>query len=217
MSSTRPRSRRSRVALLCILGCLGAMLIAPSADAALIKQAAFPNGEQTGTARWSRPAGLYVVGTYFPGNSFWAQGPAENGWRWGYLGGDVHFCVWVFDANFPAGGTAADNRCPAPRKETGPYSFNPAQIWDNPAGNDGQDATLDPGACGGSTRRYANASPWTTTSLVHPMGDVLHAARPVKKRYLTGDRRVILVRDPALGNTGNYPSPWFFVPAACVR
>lgn len=49
------------------------------------------------------------------------------------------------------------------------------------------------------------------------MGDVLTAPRTVHKRYLSrAGNDAVLVRDPELGSTGNYPSPWFFVPSACV-
>lgn len=211
---------QSRSTFLGLFIAVAVALLAPSAaSAGLIKKVEFPSGVESGTARWSYPHGLYVVGNYFEDWTFIAYGPAYRSWRWGWLGGDIRGCVWVYSGNLPAGGTpTSTDRCGPPRQEVGTYSFAPRTIWDSANGTDGVNATLDPRACGGSTRRYANALPWlASTQLIRPMGDVLRKPRPVKKRYLarTGND-AIMVRDPELGKTGNYPSNWFFVPAACV-
>jgi hypothetical protein len=226
MESNRKRRQRRRLVLLAVAGAfLCALVMAPSAGAALVKQASFPPGDQVGTARWARPA-VYVVGHYYTGNSFWAQGPPENGWRWGYLGGNVHMCVWVWDANFPAGGTAADARCGAPRRESTNndpancwgVTFCPATVWTDETGADGLPAVVDPSRCGGSVPHYHNAAVWSgTTTPFDPRGPNITSNEGVRKRYLTRDRSTILVHDSDLGTTGDLPSPWFFVPAACVR
>jgi hypothetical protein len=210
--------RRSAVALLVTALYLAG---AGTALAALVKHIKLGGGAKTATARWSVPRGQYVVGTAFPGNTFWAQGPSVRGWRWGYLGGDVHYCVWIRSGNVPKGGSPAQDRCGSPRSDpAGTPPAGAAHVWKNAQGNNGLPATLDPGlrACGGITYRYANASPWLPlTSLTHPMGPALRHPHAVLKRYLTADRRVILVHEPALGHTGGFPSSWYFVPAACIR
>jgi hypothetical protein len=222
----KPRPRRPLLLLAIAGALLGALVLAPTAGAAVIKQASFPPGDQAGTARWARPA-VYVVGTYYSGNSFWAQGPSENGWRWGYLGGNVHQCVWVWDANFPAGGTPADPRCGAPRRESTNndpaacwgVSFCPNTVWTDDTGADGLPAVVDPSRCGGSVPRYHNAAVWAaTTTPFDPRGPNITSNMGVRKRYLTRDRSTILVHDHLSGSTtGDLPSPWFFVPANCVR
>jgi hypothetical protein len=58
-----------------------ALLLPASGHAALQKTIHFPRGIQTATVRWSHPFGLYVVGTAFEGNTFWAQGNPVKGWR----------------------------------------------------------------------------------------------------------------------------------------
>lgn len=197
------------------------LVLTGTASAALEKRVAPGGGAQTATVRWSVPWGPYVVGTAFPGNTFWAQGPPVRGWRWGYLGGDVHYCVWIREGNLPKGGTPAASRCGSPRSDPqGTPPAGAAEVWTNARGNNGVPATVDPSlqACGGITYRYANASPWLPLSNpTHPMGPPLRQPHAVLKRYLTADRRVILVNEPALGHTGGYPSSWYFVPAACVR
>ena len=204
-----------------LIGIVASLVFTGGASAALLKRVALPGGAKTATVRWSVPRGQYVVGTAFPGNAFWAQGPPVRGWRWGYLGGDVHYCVWIRTGNLRKGGTSAANRCGAPRSEpSGTPPASAAVVWTNASGKNGLPATVDPGlrACGGITHRYANASPWLPlTNLTHPMGPPLRHPHAVLKRYLTADRRAILVHDPALGHTGGYPSSWYFVPAACVR
>ena len=198
-----------------------ALLLRPDgARAALVKHVTFKNGVQTTTVRWSHPLGLYVVGTAFEGNTFWAQGAPVSGWRWGYLGGDVHYCVWIRESWLPEGGSSSPDRCGAPRSDPqGTPPAGAARVWTSPSGKDGKSAVIDPSkrACGGQTRRYANASPWNTTSqVVHPMGRIIRHRHKVRARYLTADRRSVMVRDPAL-HIGGYPSNWYFVPAACMR
>ncbi len=218
--TTKKRMGTGMLSLLAVVSAVA--LGAPAtAGAGLIKKVQLPAGKQSGTARWSYPSGFYVVGNYFNGWTFIAYGPAQGSFRWGWLGGDVQGCVWVYSGNLPAGGTqTSENRCGPPRKEPGPpFSFAPRQVWDNKDGDDGIDATLDPKKCGGKTYRYANARPWlAATRLIRPMGNTpLTKARRVKKRYLAqAGNDTILVRDPELGRTGGYPSNWFFVPAACV-
>jgi hypothetical protein len=217
-----------RFELLAAWACV-ALLAPATAEAGLIKQVTFPSGIQSGTARWSWQNSGFVVGNYFSGWTFIAYGNPKAGFRWGWLGGDIRGCVWVYEGNLPAGGTSTtENRCPTPRDE--PYnssipgyglSFAPRIVWSNAPpgpGTDGVQATLDPRRCGGSTRRYANALPWlASTQFIRPMGEVLTAPRTVYKRYLSrAGNDAVLVRDPELGSTGNYPSPWFFVPSACV-
>jgi hypothetical protein len=170
-----------------------------------------------------------VVGNYFDGWTFIAYGSPSAGFRWGWLGGDIRACVWVYEGNLPDGGTStSEDRCGPPRDEvydpnvTGHgLSFAPRTVWSNSSPGPGSDvvrATLDPARCGGSTRRYANALPWLgSTQFIRPMGGVLTAARPVYKRYLArAGNDAVVVRDPELGSTGNYPSNWFFVPVACM-
>jgi hypothetical protein len=204
------------------LALVALVLLAPAtSQAALQKTIHFPRGVQTATVRWSHPFGLYVVGTAFEGNTFWAQGDPVKGWRWGYLGGEVHFCVWIRNGYLGAGGPHADNKCGAPRSD--PPNTPPAgasKVWTSPSGADGIDTTLNPAkaACGGQTRRFANAQPWAPpVQLVHPMGPPLTAVHRVRVRYLTGDGSVVLVHEGRLGSTGGYPSNWYFVPAACVN
>jgi hypothetical protein len=208
----------------------GVALAAPAgAQAGLIKKVTFPPGIESGTARWSWQNSGFVVGNYFSGWTFYAYGSPYRGFRWGWLGGDIRSCVWVYEGNLPAGGTSTtEMRCGPPRDE--PFqaslpgyglSFAPRIVWSNEPtlpGTDGAPATLDPRRCGGSTRRYANALPWlASTQFIRPMGDFLTAPRPVYKRYLSrAGNDAVLVHDPELGSTGNYPSPWFFVPSACV-
>lgn len=192
----------------------------PEPDSALRKVLDFPPGTSTATVRWSHPYGLYVVGTAFEGNTFWAQGPAQDGWRWGYLGGDVHYCVWIREENLPPGGVAETDKCGPPRSDPpGTPPAGAAIVWSNASGNDGVKATLNPSLCGGSTRRFANASPWkSSTELTNPMGDYITQPNPdVFKRYMTGDGRAIMIHDGTLGSTGGYPSNWYFVPASCIQ
>lgn len=221
--------RRWRIGLIAAVASV--VLLAPATAQAdgLVKQVTFPSGVESGTARWSWKNSAFVVGNYFNGWTFIAYGAPKDGFRWGWLGGDIRGCVWVYEGNLPAGGTpTAEDRCGPPREEvfnaSAPnfgLSFAPRIVWSNNppgAGNDGVSATLDPRRCGGSTRRYANALPWlASTQFIRPMGDVLTAPRTVHKRYLSrAGNDAVLVRDPELGSTGNYPSPWFFVPSACV-
>lgn len=204
-----------------------ALMVPGNASAGLVKKVDLPAGIESATARWSYPHGLYVVGNYFENWTFIAYGAPQGSWRWGWLGGDIRGCVWVHTSNLPAGGTTTtEDRCGAPRQETRNnavpgygFSFAPRIIWDNSKGNDGIKATLDPRACGGSTRRYANALPWLgTTQFVRPMGGKLRRPRKVKIRYLSRvGNDSVMVRDPELGKTGGYPSNWFFVPAACIK
>jgi hypothetical protein len=195
-------------------------LVPAASQASLRKQVTLPKGVKTATVRWSYPAGYYVVGTAFEGNTFWAQGPAIKGWRWGYMGGHVHQCVWMRDSNLPNGGAADTNRCGAARSD--PQGTPPAgasKVWTSPSGADGKLALIHPSkrACGGQTRRFANADPWNTpVQLQDPMGPVIRHIHPVRARYMTADGAAVLVHDPSLGHTGGYPSNWYFVPTACM-
>jgi hypothetical protein len=180
-------------------------------SAALEKHVAPGGGAQTATVRWSVPWGPYVVGTAFPGNTFWAQGPPVRGWRWG-LSRRRRPLLRVDSRGEPAKGRdPAASRCGLPRSD--PQGTPPAgaEVWTNARGTNGVPATVDPRlqACGGITYRYANASPWLPfINLTHPMGPPLRHPHAVLKRYLTADRRVILINEPALGHTGgSRPSP----------
>lgn len=196
-------------------------LIPATAQASLMKKVTLPPGTKTATVRWSYPAGYYVVGTLFQGNTFWAQGPAIKGWRWGYAGGHVHMCVWMRDVNLPNGGTKDTDKCGAPRSE--PQGTPPAgasRVWTSKSGADGLPAFIMPRkrACGGETRMFANAMPWANpVQLQDPMGPVVRRTRLVKARYETADGRAVLVHDPKYGHTGGYPSNWYFVPTACMQ
>jgi hypothetical protein len=214
----KPRTGLAAALALCVLA--APLLLPASSRASLIKHVTFPKGVQTTTVRWSHPNGLFVVGLAFEGNTFWAQGSPVNGWRWGYLGGEVHYCVWIRESFLPSGGSSSDDRCGAARSDPpGTPPAGAAHVWTSPSGKDGVAATIDPGrrACGGQTRRYANASPWSNPSQVtHPMGPIIRHRHKVRARYLTGDGRTVMVHDPAL-HIGGYPPDWYFVPASCMR
>jgi hypothetical protein len=220
MRCRRARKRSLRLGAALLAGGLASLLLASSSGASLVKHVTFSGGVQSTTVRWSHPFGLYVVGTAFAGNTFWAQGSPVNGWRWGYLGGDVHYCVWIRESWLPSGGASSSDRCGSPRSDPqGTAPAGAARVWTSPSGKDGKAAVIDPSkrACGGQTRRYANAAPWNNPSQVtHPMGRIIRHRHKVRARYLTADGRSVMVRDPAL-HIGGYPSNWYFVPAACIR
>lgn len=207
--------RHGCIALLVAAGALG--LTASIADAALVKKVT----SRTATPRWSAPYNLYVVGTAYRGNTFWAQGPAVKGWRWGYLGGDVNYCVWVWGGSVSKGGTSTANRCGTPRDEPpgSVLGFSNGQIGRNSKNNDGKKTHLTPRArgCGSSIQAWGNVKPWQ--DLTSPRKVVLRTsrARTVMWRYVTRDGRYVLVRDPKLGTTGGYPPNWYFVERQCVK
>ena len=218
MSFVEANKRRVVHGFLGLLLATGALVLSTrAADAALVKKIT----SRTATPRWSAPYNLYVVGTAYRGNTFWAQGPAVKGWRWGYLGGHVNYCVWIWGRSVSKGGTSTANRCGAPRDEPpgSVLGFSNGQIGSNRNNNDGKKTRLTPRApgCGGSIQAWGNVKPWQ--DVASPRKVVLRTsrARTVMWRYVTRDGQYVLVRDPELGTTGGYPPNWYFVKRQCVK
>lgn len=165
-----------------------------------------------------RAPASYVIGTAYRGWTFDAQGPAQAGYRWGRVFGDLNACLWIYDGAV-SGSAAATESCPT--ASTYPTSWFTNGVI-SPGADDGSlIATVAGSSCwtydGVHLLGYGNVRPWQVPARASsPIATSLVHGSTVKWRYVSRDGRYVMVRDPAAGSTdGRGVQSWYFLPRGC--
>ncbi|MEJ7833308.1 MAG: hypothetical protein WKF79_10355 [Nocardioides sp.] len=186
---------------------------APPADAALRKSV---NTDYTLLRRAPRS---YVIGTAYRGWTFDAHGPADAGYRWGRVFGDLNTCLWIYEGAVTGSGATSES-CPA--ASVMPVSqFTNGQIGGG--SDDGATVSTVAGAgCvtydGVNITGYGNVRPWEVPARAsRPIATSLRVGAPVRWRYVSRDGAWVMVRNPAAGDTdGVGTQGWYFLPRGCL-
>ncbi len=162
----------------------------------------------------------YVIGTAYRGWTVDVQGPANAGYRWGRVFGDLNMCLWTYEGAMSGSGSATQS-CSSTPKIMPVSQFTNGQIGGG--ANDGATVATVPGAgCntydGVHITAYGNVRPWLApASPSAPLASTLDIGDPVRWRYVSRDGAWVMVRDPAGGRTdGTGLQSWFFLPRGCL-
>jgi hypothetical protein len=177
----------------------------------------------SGGARWAtvrNAPGAYVIGDARDGTAVTLERSGSRGrWWLGSAGKPVGHCGWVLGAELPD--LATDRHRHPVGGRPGCHSLRAREFSDGVKNsaphNDGAKARLvtGPGCDSKQLAAYGNVSPWESRSQprdrFRPLGDGVR----VLWRYVSRDRKWVMVRDPdwspALGGTN-----WFFVRTRCL-
>lgn len=162
----------------------------------------------------------YVIGTAYRGWTVDAQGPADAGYRWGRVFGDLNGCLWIYEGVL-TGSAAATQSCSQPGEIWPVTLFTNGQIGGSET--DGASVATVPGAgCptydGVHILGWGNVRPWQdVTRATADVATNVTAGAVVRWRYVSRDRRYVMVHNPAGGSTDGVSwQSWFFLPRACL-
>ncbi len=186
---------------------------APPADAAVRKSV---NTDYTLLRRGPRS---YVIGTAYRGWTFDAHGPADSGYRWGRIFGNLNTCLWIYEGAVTGSGATNDS--------CGAAQWMPVSQFTNGQIGGGSDdgatvRTVAGAGCGSYNGThitgYGNVRPWEVpTTPSAPIATSLAYGASVRWRYVTRDGKWVMVRDPAAGTTdGVGVQGWYFLPRGCL-
>ena len=163
----------------------------------------------------------YVVGTGYRGWTVDVQQDASEGYRWGHIYGALNACLWIFQDAVTPGGAEVPAACRSDNRTLPDEAFL-AERYGGQDDGAGIFVTVDANACptwdGVHITGFGNVRPWQdATEPSEPLQTLVPLGGQVLRRYLTRDRRFVMVRDPQLGATdGVGLQSWFFVPASCL-
>jgi len=215
------RPRRIVLGLVVTLtAALGVTLVGPLSSApSSTSDAAIRKTVTSDYALLRRAPRSYVLGTAYDGWSFDAQGPAEAGYRWGRVFGDLNVCLWISERALAGDGSATQS-C----RGAGviPVAvFTNGQIGGDE--DDGADVSTvaGPGCAthdGVHLIGYGNVRPWLVpASASATVATTLVAGDRVRWRYVSRDGAFVMVHDPNGGSTdGDGLQSWFFLPRDCL-
>jgi len=200
---------------------LGVTFVVPLASSTPTSSAAEAALRKSVTSDYTllrRAPASYVIGTAYRGWTVDIQGPAESGYRWGRIFGDLNACLWIY-AGAVAGSGSANESCQD--AATMPTSaFTNGVI--SPGADDGSSIAVvaGPGCAtydGAHLIGYGNVRPWLVPARASsPIPTSLVYGSTVRWRYVSRDGAFVMVRDPASGSTdGRGLQSWFFLPRGC--
>lgn len=216
-------SRRTVIAwVIALTAAFGTTFLVPvtASSPASTADAAVRKNVDTDYTLLRRAPRSYVIGTAYSGWTFDAQGPADAGYRWGRVFGDLNTCLWIYEGAVTGSGAATQSCSDTPR--TMPVDeFTNGQIGGS-ADDGAHVATVAGTGCGTydgvHLTGYGNVRPWLVPAVVSaPLATTLVAGATVLWRYVSRDSAFVMVRDPAGGSTdGVGLQSWFFLPRGCL-
>lgn len=219
MNSSRKRTWITRTLLALGFAATAAVVAPVATSTAPPAEAALRKSVTTDYTLLRRAPRSYVIGTAYRGWTFDAQGPADAGYRWGRVFGDLNTCLWIFEGAV-AGSGATNDSCQAPR-------VMPVSEFTNGQIGGGEDdgatvATVAGAGCatydGVHIAGYGNVRPWEDPATPStPIATSLPVGAPVRWRYVSRDGAFVMVRNPAAGDTdGVGVQGWYFLPRGCL-